>query len=134
MPRWRLFYHVVWTTCDREPLIEAAWEKALHGYLWGKADALGCIPHAVGGIEDHVHLALSIPPRLAVATVVGRLKGASSHHVSHALTPGGAFAWQAEYGVFSFSERALPRVVAYVHDQRNHHAAGTLWPKLEDAS
>ena len=130
MPYWRLFYHVIWATRNREPLIAPDWEAALHGYLWGKADALGCIPHAIGGVEDHLHVALSIPPRLSVAQVTGQLKGASSHHVSRELS-GAPFAWQKEYGVLSFSERALPKVVAYIHNQKQHHAAGRLWLMLE---
>lgn len=40
MPYWRLFYHVVWSTKHRLPLIESGWEADLHGYIWGKATAL----------------------------------------------------------------------------------------------
>lgn len=133
MPYWRLFYHAVWTTRNREALIEPAREQDLHRYLWEKARTLGGLPHAVGGIEDHIHLALSIPPRLAVSIAIGQLKGASSHFVTHVVAPDSGFAWQGEYGVLSFSERALPKVVAYVRRQRQHHAAGTLQPRLESA-
>ena len=131
MAYWRLFYHAVWTTKNRWPLIEPAWEDELYGYLRGKVSALDCIPHAIGGIEDHVHVVLSIPPRLAVANIVGQLKGASSHHVNQAILQEQGFAWQSEYGVVSFSERFLPQVVAYVQNQKKHHAAETLWPLLE---
>lgn len=79
MPYWRLFYHVIWATKHRIQLIEPAWEYDLYGYIWGKSTALECIPHAIGGMYDHLHIAISIPPKLAVATVVGQLKGASSH-------------------------------------------------------
>ena len=132
MPYWRLFYHVLWTTKNRWPLIEPAWEADLHGYLCGKATALNCIPHAINGIEDHIHVALSIPPRLAVADVVGQLKGASSYHINHAILTEERFAWQAEYGVVSFAERFLPSVVAYVRNQKEHHSNETLWPLLEE--
>ena len=33
MSYWRLFYHAVWSTQDRQPLIDPAWEKDLYGYL-----------------------------------------------------------------------------------------------------
>ncbi|HSN75172.1 MAG TPA: IS200/IS605 family transposase, partial [Anaerolineae bacterium] len=77
MPYYELYYHLVWATKDREPLIVPDLEADLHQYLRGKAISLGVIVHAVGGIEEHVHIAASIPPRLAVATVIGQLKGAS---------------------------------------------------------
>jgi putative transposase len=82
MSCWRLFYHAVWSTGDRQPLINPAWEKELHGCLWGKATALECIPHAINGMADYVHIVLSIPPRLAIASIIGHLKGACSHHIN----------------------------------------------------
>ena len=133
MPYWRLYYHLIWTTKNRHPLIASAWEADLYGYLWGKAAAMGCLPHAIGGVADHVHVVISIPPRLAVAQVVGRLKGASAHHVNHVLAERKSFQWQAGYGALTFGERALPRVVRYVQRQKVHHAAHTLWPFLEQA-
>jgi putative transposase len=131
MPYWRLFYHAVWGTKNRLELIDPAWEKDLYGYIWGKATALECIPHAIGGIADHIHVVISIPPKLCVATLVGKLKGASSHHINQRYTSG-AFLWQAEYGIFSVSERSLPAVVAYVNNQKKHHANKTLHVELEN--
>jgi putative transposase len=131
MPYWRLFYHVVWGTKNRLPLIESAWEADLHGYIWGKATALECIPHAINGMSDHLHVVISIPPKVPVATLIGKLKGASSHHVNERYADG-AFAWQAEYGVLSVSERSLSRVVDYVKNQKQHHAGYTLNMAMEN--
>ena len=131
MPYWRLFYHIVWGTKGRSELIGPAWEADLHGYIWGKATALECIPHAIGGMPDHVHVAISIPPKQSVATVIGQLKGSSSHHVNENYTDG-SFAWQAEYGVVSFSEKALATIVDYVKNQKKHHSQGTIKTALEN--
>lgn len=131
MPYWRLFYHVVWGTKNRLSLIDPTWEQDMYGYIWGKATALECIPHAIGGMPDHTHVVLSIPPKLAVATVIGQLKGASSHHINQNYACG-SFLWQAEYGVFSFSERSLPVIANYVNNQKKHHADKTLDSILEE--
>jgi putative transposase len=131
MPYWRLFYHVVWGTKNRLPLIESVWEENLYGYIWGKATALGCIPHAINGMSDHLHVAISIPPKLSVATSIGQLKGSSSHHVNE-RDMNSAFAWQAEYGVLSFSETSLSRVVDYIKNQKRHHAESTLNRSMEN--
>ncbi|MBC8333949.1 MAG: IS200/IS605 family transposase [Anaerolineales bacterium] len=131
MPLWRLFYHIVWGTKNREEFISPAWESDLYGYLWGKATALECIPHAIGGMPDHIHVVISILPKLSVAKTIGHLKGASSHHINQNYM-NGPFAWQAEYGVFSFSEKALPKIVAYVNNQKKHHAENTLNIKMEE--
>jgi putative transposase len=132
MPYWRLFYHITWATKQRLPLVEPAWEADLHGYIWGKASALECIVHAVGGMPDHVHVVVSIPPKLALATVVGKLKGASSHHINKQFVLDGAFSWQNEYGVLSFSEGTLAKIVAYVKNQQKHHAQNSINKQLEN--
>ena len=133
MSYWRLFYHIVWGTKNREELISPTWESDLYGYLWGKATALGCIPHAIGGMSEHVHVVLSIPPKLAVAKTVGLLKGSSAHHINTTYTDSaGAFAWQGEYGAFTFSEKALNSIVAYVNNQKKHHAENTLYSQMEE--
>ena len=120
MPYWRLFYHITWGTKNRLALIEPAWESDLYGYLWGKATALECFPHAIDGMPDHVHVAISIPPKQTVAKIIGQLKGASSHHINENYADG-TFAWQAEYGIVSFSEKALATIVDYVKNQKKHH-------------
>ncbi len=71
MSYWRLFYHAVWSTKYRQPLIDPAWEKELMDYLWGKAAAMECVPRAINCMSDHLHVVLSIPPRLAIATIAG---------------------------------------------------------------
>lgn len=125
MSYWRLFYHIVWGTKNRLPLIEPAWETDLHGYIWGKATALGCIPHAINGMSEHMHIVISIPPKLSIASSIGQLKGASSHHVNENYADG-SFGWQTEYGVLSFSEKSLPTIVEYVKNQKKHHEENML--------
>lgn len=92
---------------------------------------LGAIVHAEGGIEDHVHLAVSVPPSLALSEFIGQIKGNSSHFANHELALPDKFAWQAEYGVLSFDAKQLAKIVAYVRDQRLHHEQYTMISVLE---
>ena len=87
--------------------------------------------HAIGGVEDHVHLAVSIPPKIAPAKFIGEVKGNSSHFVNHVLKPDFEFYWQEEYGVLSFGEKNLSAVVRYIQNQKQHHAQGTLIAEME---
>jgi putative transposase len=86
--------------------------------------------HAVGGIADHVHMAVSVPPSLAVAVVVKRIKGASSRAIGKATNE--SFTWQGDYGVDTFSERHLPKVVAHINNQHRYHAEQTIWASIEE--
>ncbi len=119
-------------TKNRLPLITGDIEEKLHGYIVGKADFLNCIVHAIGGIEDHVHLAVSIPPKLSVSDFLGQIKGSSSHHVSHGLgNCQKEFSWQRGYGVFTLGETQLGRATEYVLNQKQRHLEGNLIRLLE---
>ena len=131
MPYWRLFYHFVWGTKNGEPLIAPEWEISLHNVIAAKATELGGIVHAVGGTPNHVHLAVSVPPKIALSDFVGQVKGNSSHFVNHALGTNRQFAWQAEYGVLSFGGKMLHTVVKYVKNQHQHHEEGTQISPME---
>ena len=129
MPRWRLFYHVVWATKNRAPLIDPSMESSVGRKLRDVANRHGIIVHALGGMEDHLHIAISIPPKMPVSEAIRRLKGGSSHSLKAEFGP--SFAWQNEYSVDSFSQRHLKYVVAYIDNQREHHQAQTLLSDLE---
>jgi REP element-mobilizing transposase RayT len=131
MPYWRLFYHIVWGTKKREPLILPEFESDLHNVVAAKASDLGAFAYAVGGIGDHVHLVASVPPRISLSDFVGQVKGNSSHWVNHQLSEISHFAWQSEYGIVSFGGRQLDFVVKYVKNQHQHHADRTAVSFLE---
>jgi putative transposase len=131
VPYWRLFYHFVSSTKNRGPLIARYFEQPLYNAIAAKVVDLGGIAHAVGGIADHLHLVASVPPKIALSTFIGQVKGSSSHFVNHEIQPEYKFAWQDEYGVVSFGERHLGWVVRYVHDQAQHHEQSTITERLE---
>lgn len=131
MPYWRCFYHVVWTTKYREPKINPTIEQILFATVARKCDELGCELLGINGVEDHIHLAMVIPPSIAVGYVVGQLKGITSHDVNHNLELEERFRWQTGYGVLTFGEKVIPNVLAYIENQKEHHAQGTTHAYLE---
>ena len=87
MPYWKLYYHFIWGTKNRLPLIDSAIEPELYRAVAAKVKDMDGFVHAIGGIEDHVHLAVSVPPRVAPAKFIGDVKGNSSHYVNHSSNP-----------------------------------------------
>lgn len=125
----RLYAHLVWATWDRAPLLIEDVRPRVFQVMQHQASLLGAEVLAIGGVDDHVHVLVRFPPKLAIATLVGRMKGASSHMVSQII--GLPFRWQGAYGAFSVSTSALPRVRAYVLNQEQHHRDRTAHPMME---
>jgi len=125
--------HVVWHTKLSKPLLAPDVEVLVHHYVRGKLVNLpGAYVHEIGGTETHVHVAVSIAPTIVISDLIGKLKGASSHEVNQKL--GGQrkiLEWQSGYGVVSFGTKDLDWVRGYVRHQKEHHARGTVFDRLE---
>jgi putative transposase len=125
--------HLVWRTKNSAPLLTPPVEAATHHAVRGRLiNTPGAFVHEVGGVEDHVHVVATVAPTVLVSELVGRLKGSSSHEVNQKLGGGRKLLeWQTGYGVVSFGTKDLEWVKAYVRDQRQHHASGKVYDRLE---
>lgn len=83
MPFWKAFYHIVWATKHRVPVIVPEVEDGLIKAINGVCARLNVKVLAVGMTADHLHLVVSIPPSLAAAAVVSQIKDASAHAMNH---------------------------------------------------
>lgn len=126
MTYWRLHYHIIWSTMDRQPSLTSNLEKIFYGVIYGKAEELDLKIHATGNVDDHVHIVVSIPPKIAVADAVRHLKGASAYAINHMDGSDGQFKWQAGYGALTVGERSLEAVMEYVARQKEHHKERTM--------
>jgi REP element-mobilizing transposase RayT len=75
----------------------------------------------VGGVEDHIHILLSLPATMPVAKAMQLIKGGSSKWIHETFPDQRTFAWQEEYGAFSVSVSQLDKTIAYIRGQAAHH-------------
>ncbi len=130
-PFTQLYVHLVWATWDRLPLITPAVESPLYAAVAEKCRELKCVPLAIGGERDHLHLLAQLDAAVSVALLVKEVKGSSSHLMTHEVMPGELFKWQGAYRAFTLRKDDLPVVTAYVKRQKEHHAEGSLLPEWE---
>ncbi len=128
-----IYLHFVWTTHDRQPWLTPELTPPVYRCICAIAKRLGCTVLAIGGMPDHVHLAVKLPPRTHISLVAQQVKGASSKLAGDLCRRELPFSWQEGYGVFSLSRPDVPQVVAYIQDQPRRHAKGRLWPDLEES-
>ncbi|MCI0394249.1 MAG: IS200/IS605 family transposase [Chloroflexi bacterium] len=131
MAYWRLFYHFVWTTKNRDPLLTPDIETNVYRFLHSEAKKMYVPLFVVNGMPDHVHVLAAVRPAVSPADFMKQLKGSSSRFVTVAFKR--PFEWQVGYGVLSVSEKHVPHVIKYIERQKEHHAENSLYEDWERA-
>jgi REP element-mobilizing transposase RayT len=117
------FVHCVFATKGRREIISVELQPKLFAYLAGIARNVGITLVAIGGTSNHVHLLISVPPTMALAEAVQKLKANSSRWMGE---QGLSFEWQKGYGAFSVSSSLVETVRAYIRNQEEHHRKRTF--------
>ena len=120
------YFHCVFSTKERRPLITPALRDRLRPFLGGIARQNKMKAVEIGGVADHVHILLSLPSTMAISRALQLLKGGSSKWIHETFTEQRLFAWQEEYGAFSVSVSQLDKTIEYIKGQAEHHRKMTF--------
>jgi len=118
----QIYVHIVFSTKERRPFLrDAKCRDAMHRYLSGICDKQGSPSIAIGGVEDHVHLACRLSKTGDVASLIKELKQGSSTWIKAEFPDQESFYWQHGYGAFSVSPSHLEALKTYIANQESHH-------------
>lgn len=118
--------HVIFSTKERRPLLAPDTRPKLHAYLATVARNAGCEAYRVGGVADHVHLAIRFSRTLTIADIVEELKTSSSKWLRTQAPDLATFSWQRGYGCFSVGPSDLDALRASIDGQEEHHKTRTF--------
>ena len=118
--------HMVFSTKNRAALIQPDWAPRLYDYIGGIVGRKCGRLLSAGGMPDHVHLAVSLDKKVAVADALRLIKTNSSRWVHETFPAMRHFAWQTGYGAFGVSYSDLDRVKQYIANQQEHHRVRTF--------
>jgi putative transposase len=113
--------HIVFSTKNREPMINADIEPRLFEYLGGIVRGAKAQLLEINGTANHVHLLIRESKSVADQIFIGQLKGDSSRWVNRTLQKMGRFSWQDGYGWFSVGPADLEIATNYIRNQKGHH-------------
>ena len=121
---YSLSYHLVFVTKYRRRPITARVRQFLGSVFSDVCRDFGGTLDEMDGEADHLHLLVSMPPKVAPANLVNSLKGVSSRHLRRQRYPEvrralwGAHFWSPSYFVSSTGGATLAKVKAYIQKQR----------------
>jgi REP element-mobilizing transposase RayT len=119
-------FHCVFSTKGRRRIITPALQERLWPLMGGISREQGLRALTIGGVEDHVHLLLSLPTTVPLAQAIQRIKGASSKWVHETFPEQSWFAWQEGYGAFTIGVSQTDATLAYIRSQPEHHRQTTF--------
>ena len=115
--------HLVFTTKYRRKVFTSDMLKHLHSILFETCEQMDCELLEFSGEDNHVHMLVAVHPKVAVANLVGKLKGKSSYLVrrmfqEHVKTMlwGHQF-WSPSYCAVSCGGASLDIVKQYIENQ-----------------
>ena len=123
--------HCVFVTRKRRPFIKPDLQQRLWAYLGGIARENKMKALRIGGVEDHVHLLISLPATLSVSRAVQLLKGNSSKWIHTEFPQYKDFEWQEGYGAFSIGISGVDETTKYIANQPEHHRKTTFDEELK---
>jgi len=95
--------------------------QELYSYMAGIARIHESQVHEIGGIEDHVHLLVSLARTLPLSKLIEDIKKGSSKWIKTKGNLYTDFAWQNGYGAFSIDQSAYEDLRKYIQTQKDHH-------------
>ena len=119
--RHRLYIHLVWTTPEREKLIDANLARFLGRFLRAMARKERAYVLEIGMVQTHIHLLVRVHPTVPISTLVKRLKGASSALAAKESIGASRLRWAKGYSADTVSARAIDCVRAYLRRQPTNH-------------
>lgn len=102
-------------------MITPALQPRLFQYMGGIARENKIKLLAAGGVDDHVHLLISMPSTISIAKALQLVKGGSSKWIHETFPEHRLFEWQEGYGAFSIGIGDVEKTTKYINNQAEQH-------------
>jgi putative transposase len=116
-----ILVHIVFSTKDREGFIDPSIEQELHRYITGICAHHNSPVLAINGMQDHIHILLSLGREIAISKLITEIKANSSRWIKSKGQTYHNFQWQNGYGIFSVARKNIENVINYIGTQKEHH-------------
>ena len=116
-----LHYHIVFSTKERRPFLDADGNERLNAYFGGMMRNMKAKLHGVNNTADHIHLAVGLHPDTSLSSFIRVVKTNSSKWIHETYESLQTFSWQEGYSAFSVSYSGMDKVIQYIENQQEHH-------------
>jgi len=122
--------HLIFGTKARQRVLIPEIRLELFNFMASSAKRECSHVYEVDGVEDHVHMLVSLPRTLPLSKLVEVIKKESSRWLKKQHSALQLFSWQNGYGAFSVSASQIPAVRRYIQNQEKHHRQTSFQDEL----
>lgn len=126
MPLVKLWVHLIWSTKNRQKLIDKQLIPKLISHIKDNAKQKEIYIDRINCVSDHIHILVSLNKEHSISKIMNLIKGESSYWVNKNKLTKGKFEWQDEYIAISISESVVGKVREYIDNQEEHHKVRTF--------
>jgi putative transposase len=133
MPFVKVYIHFVWSTKNRESLLES---KEIRDKVWfhirENAKKKGIYIDYLNGYSQHCHCLVSLGVDQTISKTMQLIKGESSFWINKEGLTNQKFEWQDEYYGVSVSESMIEKVRNYIKNQEVHHSSKSYDDEIDE--
>jgi putative transposase len=128
----KIWIHAVWSTKNRESILEKSKRIELFKHIRQNAKEKEIYIDFINGVEDHIHALLCLNADLSIAKTMQLIKGESSFWANKENIFSKKLQWADEYFAVSVSESQIVAVREYIRNQEGHHAKKTFSQEYDE--
>ena len=117
----RIWVHMIWSTKNREKIIDQELKKKLLEHISCNCSKKNIWLDSINCTNDHIHILISLGAEQMISKIIMLIKGESSHWINKDRLSITKFEWQTEYMAISVSESLVDKTRKYIENQEEHH-------------
>jgi len=115
----QILYQIIFSTKNREKILALPNRKELFKYICGVIKNKNCYPYCINGVDDHLHICISLHPAIALASLIKDIKLASTEYIKTKNLFKNFNGWQEGYGAFTYSIQEKDKLIEYIKNRKN---------------
>jgi putative transposase len=133
MPFVKIYIHFVWSTKNREPLLNSAdLRKKVWEHIKDNAKEKLIFIDTINGYQEHCHCLISLGIDQTISKIMQLIKGESSYWFNKNNLSRNRLEWQDEYFAASVSPSMVEKVRDYIRNQEEHHKTTPFASEVAD--
>ncbi|MFN5335041.1 MAG: IS200/IS605 family transposase [Bacteroidota bacterium] len=117
----QIIYQIVFGTKYRIHALTQPNRAEMFKYMANIIRNRNCHLYQINGVEDHIHIILSLHPSISLASFVKDIKVSSSIFIKEKKLFKDFCGWQVGYGAFTYNIKEKHKMIQYVINQEHHH-------------